>query len=379
MTLVSAIGVLGMVTASRDRVTAAPAGVCSGPDLVVPVPASFTFGVIGDYGSGSAARRVSTEMKRWNPTYVATVGDNAYDGDAPLDAAGNFVWSGSTIDRSIGQWFWAFIGNYRGAYGSGPAPARPSRFFPALGNHDWDGSPADGVWSKLPYRSYFTLPGNERYYSVRTGPVQLFVLDSEPRSPGTGAQYETDGVDADSVQGRWLRDQLADSTARFKIVVMHHPPYTSASRGGTAILRWPFAQWGASMVLAGHEHQYERLVVPGGVPLIVTGHGGQSLTGTFPKDPSPATSVVRVGDRYGALRIDVTPSGATVRMYSQPETDPTAPFTVLDQFTVPTAPTMPVNPSCDVDVPGYGPLAPSAPTGGAVANATATRIGVSGG
>ena len=37
-----------------------------------------------------------------------------------------------------------------------------------MGNHDWDG----GVNN---YTSYFTLPGNERYYSTRQGNVEIFV------------------------------------------------------------------------------------------------------------------------------------------------------------------------------------------------------------
>jgi Calcineurin-like phosphoesterase len=283
-------------TLSRHPAFAAPDRPCAVPDLVLPMPSSFTFAVIGDYGDFPSTGRVASTMAGWNPSFIVTVGDNGYNPDATSNGAGGFVWNGSLIDRSIGQWFSSYIGNYQGAYGGGPAPGRPSRFFPALGNHDWDGSPGGGVWANLPYRSYFTLPGNERYYTVRAGSVQFFVIDSEPRSPGNGSQYETDGVSASSTQALWLRDHLADSDAPFKIVVFHHPAYTSAPRGNTTVMQWPFAEWGASLVLSGHEHIYERLTGPGGIPFVTAGHGGNTLTNVFPNSPFPAVSLVRVGD-----------------------------------------------------------------------------------
>jgi tartrate-resistant acid phosphatase type 5 len=39
-------------------------------------------------------------------------------------------------------------------------------------------------------------------------------------------------------------------------------------------MQWPFAAWGATAVLAGHDHDYERLTV-GGLPYFVNGLGGE--------------------------------------------------------------------------------------------------------
>ncbi len=331
---------------ARSSVHAAPGRPCARPDLVLAVPAAYTFASIGDFGDFPTTGRVAATIAGWNPEFIVTVGDNGYNPDATSNGAGGFVWAGSLIDRSIGQWFSPYIGNYQGTYAGGPAPGRPSRFFPALGNHDWDGAPGGGVWANLPYRSYFSLPGNERYYTVRAGSVQFFVIDSDPRSPGNGSQYETDGVSATSTQASWLRDHLADSDARFKIVLFHHPPYTSAPRGSITVLRWPFAEWGASLVLAGHEHMYERLDGPGGIPFVVAGHGGNTLTNSFPNSPSPAVSQVRVGDRIGALRLDVTPTQLTLTAVGQPVSNAAAPFATIDQISVPAAPVLTPNPDC---------------------------------
>ena len=176
---------------------------------------SVRIAVIGDYGDGSqAAADVAALVKSWRPDLVVTTGDNNYpDGRA------------ETIDQNVGQFYHEFIAPYSGQYGPG---AESNRFFPALGNHDWtthSGSPA-APW---PYLDYFSLPagpGQERYYDVAWGPVQLFVLDSDYREP--------DGVSSTSMQAAWLRQRLAESGAAWKLVIMHEPPYTSGLYHGAS-------------------------------------------------------------------------------------------------------------------------------------------------
>lgn len=211
----------------------APRGApCSGP--------AVRFAVIGDFGlDGPAEAEVAALVRSWNPDFVVTLGDNNY----PAGAA-------ETIDANVGKHYAAFLG-----------PRAENAFFPALGNHDWDTAGA------APYLAYFpALPGNGRYYDFVRGPVHLFALDSDPREP--------DGIGADSVQARWLRERLQASTAPWKVVYLHHAPYSSSSAHGSSLeLRWPYGAWGASAVLAGHDHTYERLLV-GGVPYLVNGLGG---------------------------------------------------------------------------------------------------------
>lgn len=213
--------------------------------------------VIGDYGDGSqAAADVAALVTSWQPDIVVTTGDNNY----PDGAA-------ETIDENVGQFYHEFIAPYTGAFGPGAAS---NRFFPSLGNHDWttrSGSPA----VPQAYLDYFALPagpGQERYYDVVWGPVHLFVLDSDYREP--------DGVSSTSAQAAWLRQRLAESTARWKLVIMHEPPYTSGLyHGASRHMRWPFQEWGATAVLAGHEHLYER-IVRDGFPYFVDGLGGSA-------------------------------------------------------------------------------------------------------
>jgi tartrate-resistant acid phosphatase type 5 len=230
--------------------------------------------VVGDYGTPTReAADVAALIKSWNPHAILTTGDNNY----PSGAA-------ATIDRNIGAYYHAFIAPYRGAYGAGTTE---NRFFPTLGNHDWDTPGA------RPYLDYFSLPGNERYYEKVLGKVHLFALDSDPREP--------DGVSPDSVQGVWLRNAMAASTACWKIVVMHHPPYSSGAHGSSAWMQWPYREWGADLVLTGHDHTYERVVV-GGLTYIVSGLGGNTR---YSFGAPVAGSVERYNGDVGAVLVEV--------------------------------------------------------------------------
>lgn len=240
------------------------------------------FAVIGDFGAAGPNEQAVAEMVAgWKPDYIVTTGDNNY-----------VLGLAETIDPNIGQYYHAYIGDYQGTYGEG---STENRFFPSLGNHDW------GLGSIDPYLKYFSLPDNERYYRVVQGSTEFFMLDSDTREP--------DGVSSDSIQGKWLQSALADSKAIYKVVVFHHPVYSSSEHGSSDWMQWPFAEWGATLVLNGHDHVYER-VIKDGFPYIVDGAGGQSLY-TF-KTPVEG-SVVRYNCNFGAMVVDVTDTAMTMR------------------------------------------------------------------
>jgi hypothetical protein len=262
--------------------------------------AALRFAVVGDYGiPGQAADDVAGLIRGWNPDLVLTTGDNNY-----------MVGAADTIEANIGSRYRSFFA---------PTAAGDPRFLPTLGNHDWETASAQ------PYLDYFTLPGNERYYSVRRGPVEFFAIDSDPREP--------DGTSATSVQATWLRTALAASTAPWKVVAFHHPPHTSSGvHAGATQLRWPFREWGASVVLTGHNHHYERLQVDG-LTYVVNGAGGAGL---YPFAATPeAGSVVRYNGDHGAMRLDATDSTLTMRFETRGGQ-------LIDEFTL-TAPTVSPN------------------------------------
>jgi hypothetical protein len=236
-------------------------------------PASATrFAVIGDYGiAGSTEQQVADLVVGFDPHFIITTGDNNY----PSGAA-------ETIDENVGQYFHAFIAPYRGSFGQG---ASSNRFFPSLGNHDWL---TPGV---QPYLDYFELPNNERYYDVVQGDVHLFALDSDPREP--------DGIDAGSAQAAWLEQRLRASQERWKVVYFHHPPYSSGTHGASPELRWPFREWGASIVYSGHDHIYERFAIDG-LAYVVNGVGGNAL---YPLGTLQQGSQVAFNEEHGAVLV----------------------------------------------------------------------------
>src|SRR5688500_18488407 len=120
------------------------------------------FAVIGDFGDNSSREaEVAALVQRLAPDFVITTGDNNY----PSGQA-------ETIDTNIGQYYSNFIAPYYGSYGTGALGE--NRFFPSLGNHDWE------TGSAQPHTDYFTLPGNERYYEFSWGAARFFALDVDP-------------------------------------------------------------------------------------------------------------------------------------------------------------------------------------------------------
>ncbi len=241
------------------------------PPLGEPPP--LRFAVIGDFGNDSEAEaEVAALVTGWDPALILTVGDNNYDDVATLDA-------------NIGKHYHRFIAPYTGSYGPG---ATRNKFFPCPGNHDWN---ADDLQGHL---DYFTLPGNERYYRLRRGPVEFFLLDSDEREP--------DGATEGSIQAQWLEAALADSEADFQVVLMHHAPYSSGAHYGIKSMRWPYAAWGADLVIAGHDHDYERMHVDG-LPYLVVGTGGAALRDFAAEEVGSQRGHA---DMFGALRVEAT-------------------------------------------------------------------------
>jgi glucose/arabinose dehydrogenase len=65
-------------------------------------------------------------------------------------------------------------------------------------------------------------------------------------------------------------------------------------------MQWPFAEWGADVVLAGHDHVYERLTIDG-IPYIVNGLGGYPSRYFFFQQLEGSQFQYRAG--HGALRV----------------------------------------------------------------------------
>ncbi len=290
------------------NVTATNSG---GQSIVRPVAVSvgdvdeIRFAAFGDYGLNSGTPSVASLVSRLNVDFIATVGDNIY--------------GSASIDSQIGQFYSSYIGNYTGAYGSG---SNINRFFPALGNHEYE-DPAGGLNASA-YFDYFTLPGNERYYDYEMGPIHFFVLNSMSQEP--------DGYKSTSAQAQWLKAALESSDSPYNIVYMHYPPYSSGLHGSNTSLQWPLEQWGATAVLSGHDHDYERIMRDDNadgtaMPYFVTGLGG---SGRYDFASAPVTgSATRYNADYGTMLIQASDATITFEFVSV-----SGGGTLIDSFTI---------------------------------------------
>ncbi|HEY3593745.1 MAG TPA: metallophosphoesterase, partial [Polyangiaceae bacterium] len=130
------------------------------------------------------------------------------------------------------------------------------------------------------------------------GLVHLYALDSD--------RHEPDGTTADSTQGTWLKQKLAASKSCYDVVYFHHPPYSNGSHGPSPNMRWPFRTWGAEVVLAGHDHIYQRFEVDG-IPYIVNGLGGSSRY-EFGTPDAGAAALSQYNEDFGAMLVTATPN-----------------------------------------------------------------------
>jgi hypothetical protein len=271
------------------------------------------FAVIGDYGDDDPeTERVANLVKSWEPDFILTTGDNDY-------SDGFFKGTFEGLELAVGQYFHEYIGNYQGREGIG---ADENRFFPTPGDHDW-GDTCEDPSGLDDYLAYFTLPdgnsGNERYYDFVRGNVHFFSIHSI-------RDCEIDGATEDSAQADWVRETVLASDAAFKVAYLHNPPYSSGARhiGDGDHMRWPWAEWGFDLVMAGDDHIYER-IERDGVVYLVNGVGGVELH-EFAGE-AIGGSVVRYADAFGAVLVDVFENQMVVSFA-------TVEGTVEDEFTL---------------------------------------------
>ena len=144
-------------------------------------------------------------------------------------------------------------------------------FHAVLGNHDIRTANGD------PQVAYPPFGMKGRWYSLRRGPVEFFLLDTN-----MNARWQH--------QLPWLRQALAASTAPWKVVVGHHPIYSSGFYGDdpAAIARLTplFRQYGVQLYINGHEHHYERSRVIEGTTYLQVGGAGAALRAVVASDRS---------------------------------------------------------------------------------------------
>jgi hypothetical protein len=228
--------------------------------LALPkTPGSLRFAVIGDVGRGDAAQYdTAAEMARWRERFdfdfVLMLGDNMYGPDTPADYALRF-------ERP-----------YKPLLDAGVT------FHAVLGNHDPPNQPEYVPFNMNGHRYYSFVKELGLLRAVAPTRVQFFAIDT---------------VTLDDEQLTWLRRELSQSTADWKLCFYHHPLYTSGRYRLAAgrirrALEPLFVRYGVDVGLSGHEHFYERLVPIQGVQYFTSGAGGALRVNDLREGPMTA-------------------------------------------------------------------------------------------
>jgi len=205
---------------------------------------ALKFGVMGDFGTGGREQyQLADQMARVHAQVpfelMLTVGDNLYGGSKP----GDFVKKFETP--------------YKALLSAGV------KFRASLGNHDPRTQAAYAL---------FNMDG-KTYYSFKAPKqdVRFFALETTYLDPA---------------QLQWLERELQSSREDWKIPYFHHPLYSSGDRHGSdltkrKVLEPLFQKYGVTVVFAGHDHVYERVLPQNGITYFVVGSSGQLRKGNI--------------------------------------------------------------------------------------------------
>ena len=276
-----------------------------------PVPGTrkVHFAAVGDFGTGGTDQKsVAADMLARRPELFVALGDNAYSSGTESELQSNLFTPMAALLAEV-------------------------PIFPSLGNHEYVTNQGQ------PYLDNFYLPANnpagtERYYSFDWGHVHFVALDSN-----CAIGLASSDRCALAAQKAWLEKDLAANTQPWTVVFFHHPPWSSGDHGSQLSMRRNFApifeKHGVDLVLAGHDHNYERsrpmkgdaVAASGqlGVPYLVVGGGGASLR-PF-EAAKPSWSVIRDDQAHGFLDVQVVEGTLTAKLL-------TTGGKVLDSFTL---------------------------------------------
>jgi hypothetical protein len=201
---------------------------------------------------------------------------------------------------------------------------------PAVGDNEYSGSGCSTAGASG-YFGYFGAAATPRqpgcrsacsgWYSYDVGSWHIVALNTERGRPGVG------GCARSSPQGRWLAADLAAHRNQCTLAYWHRPRWTD--NGGTSSYSSSFVQQlydaGAEVILAGHEHLYERFApqTPSGVAdpargvrQFTVGTGGRSHHGLARTPPRNAEA--RSSGAYGVLTLTLHPTSYDWRLVSEP-------------------------------------------------------------
>jgi len=247
-----------------------------------PAPVSTHFLVLGDWGAGSTQQadvaKAMCASNAANPAkFVMTVGDNFYSPDGVANDGDYYRPMACLLAQGV---------TWKATWG----------------NHDLGGTSTSTV-----------LGSTKKYFAYSDGSTRFISLNGNDPTSRT--------------QRAWLTRTLAAAKEPVKIVAMHQPMYTAGLHSPSYDARrlWEplFKKYGVSLVLQGHNHDYERITTKG-ITYITTGGGGAGLYPCVRSQPG----LVMCTPVNEFLEVDSSPAGIAVRAVGTKGN-------TIDQVTVP--------------------------------------------
>lgn len=253
--------------------------------LVLSDPTIGTIVGAGDISSCSSthdsdtAAQVSAVLVANSSATAFTAGDNVYP-------------SGSTQ---------SFANCYDPSWGIFKTRTRP-----APGNHDYYQIP-----DAAPYFAYFGAnagPAGLGWYRYESGTWRIYALNSEC---GTGSTCF-------ATQLAWLKADLAAEPHHCVLAMWHRPVFSTGPHGSSPRMAQVFQLLydnGADIVIAGHDHGYQRFApanpsgspdAANGIREFVAGTGGAEL---YSWKTDSGLLEVRGNTSFGVLRLDLAEGG----------------------------------------------------------------------
>ena len=259
----------------------------------------FRFTSFGDIGSGNPAWSKSSlnaitaagQIEQFDPVVHLLNGDLSY----------------ANVNQANMPAVWADFAN-------NTQPSAMNRpWMPALGNHEIEAG--NGPLGYLSYQTRYTLPHNHsasfagNWYKFQVGSVLFISLDNNDvvYANDGGAYLGTTNAlyllgYSNGEQEAWLektlREASHDPSVDWIIAYMHQPAMSSSSSGSGSDLgirsTWMplLYQYGVDLVLAGHDHDYERSYLVRGTD-----------PGTFLRPSVVSTDTTEVDTSQGLVHI----------------------------------------------------------------------------
>jgi acid phosphatase len=256
---------------------------------------ALNFIIFGDWGRNGekdqrdVAAQMAIAAQAMAAKFIVSVGDNFYENGV------------KSVDDP--QWQTSFEQVYA-------APALQVPWQVILGNHDYHGN-CDAQLAYAQTHPRWNMPARYFVQSLKVDAAttaDFFYLDTTPMIKGYysifGAEKTRANVLTQDVpkQLAWFQAALAASTARWKIVIGHHPIYSGGGHGDTAELVKNILpllqQYQVQAYFNGHDHDLQHLQA-GALNFFCTGAGSQFR----PTVNTPHTKFARACSGFTAVAL----------------------------------------------------------------------------